>query len=183
MDKAMGPWHAPVAADDIPDGGLHVKLEASDAVMTALAQVAGVRSLAGLKAVFDLARRGKGVHVGGTVEADVGQTCVVTLEPIESQVREDIDLTFSPDVSVAAGETDGDFHSIGHMADEAEPPEPLVDGTIDLGAVATEFLLLGIDPYPRKEGAEFTAPGSDLAGEHPFAALAALKKPPDAPKS
>jgi hypothetical protein len=183
MDKAMSPWHAPVAVDDIPDSGLHVKLEASDAVMTALAQVAGVRSLARLKAVFDVARRGKGVHVGGTVEADVGQTCVVTLEPIESQVREDIDLTFSPDVSVAAGEADGDGHSIGHMPDEEEPPEPLVGGKVDLGAVASEFLMLGIDPYPRKEGAEFAAPSIDLAGEHPFAALAVLKKPPETPRS
>ncbi len=32
------------------------------------------------------------------------------------------------------------------------------DGTVDLGAIATEFFLLGIDPYPRKEGAEFEAP-------------------------
>ena len=29
---------------------------------------------------------------------------------------------------------------------------------VDLGAVATEFLLLGIDPYPRKPGAVFEAP-------------------------
>ena len=69
------------------------------------------------------------------------------------------------------------------MAEEAEPPEPLVGGTIDLGAVAVEFLMLGIDPYPRKEGAEFAAPSADLEGAHPFAALAALKKPPDAPRS
>ena len=183
MDKATSPWHASVAVDDIPDSGLHVELEAPDAVLAALAPIAGVRSLTGLKAVFDLARRGEAVHVGGTVEANVGQTCVVTLEPIESRVREDIDLTFSPDVSAAADQGDGDAHSIGHMADEEEPPEPLVGGTVDLGAVAAEFLMLGIDPYPRKEGAEFAAPSSDLAGEHPFAALAALKKPPDTPRS
>ena len=29
--------------------------------------------------------------------------------------------------------------------------------SIDLGALATEFLMLGIDPYPRKAGAEFAA--------------------------
>jgi hypothetical protein len=183
MDKAPSPWHVPVAVDDVPDSGLHVKLEASAAVMAALASVAGGRSLAGLKAVFDLTRRGKGVHVGGTVEADVGQTCVVTLEPIENRICEDIDVTFSPGVRAAAGEADGDFHNIGHMTDEPEPPEPLVGGTIDLGAVAAEFLMLGIEPYPRKEGAEFAAPGADIEGAHPFAALAALKKPPDAPKS
>ena len=50
-------------------------------------------------------------------------------------------------------------------------------GVIDLGAVATEFLILGIDPYPRKPGAVFAAPPAapGEAAEHPFAALAALK--------
>ena len=28
----------------------------------------------------------------------------------------------------------------------------LVGGTVDLGAIATEFLILGLDPYPRKTG-------------------------------
>ena len=57
-----------------------------------------------------------------------------------------------------------------------KPPEPLVDGKVDLGALATEFLMLGIDPYPRKAGAEFAPPKVEDAGEHPFAALAALEK-------
>ena len=60
---------------------------------------------------------------------------------------------------------------------DAEPPEPLIGGEVDLGAIVTEFLMLGIDPYPRKEGAEFEPPARhEDASEHPFAALAALKK-------
>ena len=39
----------------------------------------------------------------------------------------------------------------GQGADEG--PETLHGGVVDLGAVATEFLILGIDPYPRKPGA------------------------------
>jgi hypothetical protein len=42
--------------------------------------------------------------------------------------------------------------------------------------LATEFLILGIDPYPRKPGAEFAAPKAEDNREHPFAALEALKK-------
>jgi hypothetical protein len=58
-----------------------------------------------------------------------------------------------------------------------EPPESVMNGTIDLGALATEFLILGIDPYPRKEGVAFEAPvAGDDSAAHPFAALAALKK-------
>ena len=36
-----------------------------------------------------------------------------------------------------------------------DPPEPIVNGAIDLGALAAEFLMLGLDPYPRKPGAVF----------------------------
>ena len=57
-----------------------------------------------------------------------------------------------------------------------DPPEALHDGVIDLGAVAIEFLLLGIDPYPRKPGAVFDAPPAGDPTSHPFAALAALNK-------
>ena len=56
------------------------------------------------------------------------------------------------------------------------PPEPIVDGRLDLGALATEFLILGIDPYPRKPGAVFEAPSSADRDATAFAALAALKK-------
>jgi len=58
-----------------------------------------------------------------------------------------------------------------------EEPEPLVDGRIDLGAIATEFLVLGIDPHPRKRGVAFELPVVEADPDvHPFAALAALKK-------
>ncbi len=39
-----------------------------------------------------------------------------------------------------------------------DPPEPIVNGFIDLGQLAAEFLVLGLDPYPRKPGAEFVPP-------------------------
>jgi hypothetical protein len=53
-----------------------------------------------------------------------------------------------------------------------------LDGKLDLGAIATEFLLLAIDPYPRKPGAEFAPVKADDASAKPFAALEALKKRP-----
>jgi hypothetical protein len=41
--------------------------------------------------------------------------------------------------------------------------------------IATEFLLLAIDPYPRKPGAVFQPPVTEDNSAHPFASLAALK--------
>ena len=48
----------------------------------------------------------------------------------------------------------------------------MIDGRIDLGALAAEFFALGLDPYPRKPGAEFVAPPEPAPPDSPFAALA-----------
>jgi uncharacterized metal-binding protein YceD (DUF177 family) len=161
MEKT--PWSAPVAVYDIPEAGLHIEIEAPPAVREAVATLASVRELPRLSAIFDVTRRGAGAHVTGQVEALVGQTCVVSLEPIESKLDERIDVTFTPSTDAAT-------------SDDNDPPEPLVGGTVDLGAIATEFLLLAIDPYPRKEGVQFAAPKAEEGGERPFAALETLKK-------
>jgi len=58
------------------------------------------------------------------------------------------------------------------LADE-DDPDPVIDGKIDLGALATEFFALGLDPYPRKPGVEFVAPAESAPPDSPFAALAA----------
>ena len=161
--RSSAPWSVPVVAEDIPETGRHIEIEAPAEVRAALSKLAGLNDLTQLKAVFDLTKRGSGVHVAGQVSARVGQTCVVTLEPIENQVAEAIDLSFVPGAKVPK---------------TPEDPEPLIGGRLDLGAIATEFFLLGIDPYPRKADAKFTPPAGSDDGAHPFSALEALKKPP-----
>ncbi len=61
-----------------------------------------MRDLPHLSAVFDLTRRGGGVHVAGQVRARVGQTCVVTLEPLENDLDEPINVLFAPPLDAAA---------------------------------------------------------------------------------
>jgi hypothetical protein len=64
------------------------------------------------------------------------------------------------------------------MAELPDPPDPIIGGRIDLGALAAEFLSLGLDPYPRKPGVDFEAPEGDAPGEEsPFAALGKLRRP------
>jgi hypothetical protein len=177
MKKTESLWSVPVAVEDIPETGLHIEIEPTDAIRAELAKLAAIRALPRLSATFDLTRRGAGVHVAGQVRARVGQTCVVSLEPMESEVDETVDLLFAPGAAGAAKPGDGATEA--GMADaDAEPPEPLVNGRVDLGAIATEFLVLGIDPYPRKPDAEFSPPKVENGGASPFAALEALKKRP-----
>jgi hypothetical protein len=164
-------WSYPVSVADIPETGRRADIVADDRARAAIAKLAGVLALPRLEAGFDLLRQGAdGVRLAGRVLATVVQNCVVTLEPIESEIDEAVDLAYTGQPASAA-----DIAGLPE-ADASDPPEALHDGTIDLGAVATEFLLLGIDPYPRKPGAVFDAPPAGDPSSHPFAALAALNK-------
>jgi uncharacterized metal-binding protein YceD (DUF177 family) len=172
---AMVPWSVPIVATEVPDTGRHLELVPDEATRQAIAQEAGLVALPRLVATFDLARRGAdSLRVDGRVTATVIQNCVVTLEPIESEIDEPVELFFRPQPANQA-ETGEEVES-SHPFEGEEPPETLVNGMVDLGTIATEFLNLGIDPYPRKEGAVFDAPPAGDPASHPFAALAALKK-------
>ena len=65
--------------------------------------------------------------------------------------------------------------AVGDDLEAEDPPDPLVGDHIDLGAVAREFVALGLDPYPRKPGVVFAYEEDAPGEESPFARLAALK--------
>ena len=176
------PWRVPIAVAQIPETGLHREIEADHAVRNAVADVGSLREVLLVQASFDVTpERGGRFHVAGRVRARVGQTCVVTLEEIESDIDEPVDLVFAPPEQIP---------EMAALVDEAEdgddeapdPPEPIENGTIDLGRIATDALYLAVDPYPRKAGAVFE-PVVEAADpeDHPFAALKALKAEPKKP--
>lgn len=170
-DQPRSPWRVAVAVEDVPETGEHKALVADDATRLAIARVVGVRDLSRLEVNFDLARHGGGgLRVTGHVSATVGQNCVVTLEPLENEIEEDVNVLYTPAATAAA--TDEDTAAEPKWDD----PEPLIGGMIDLGALATEFLILGIDPYPRKPGAVFEPPRDQKPDAGPFAGLAGLMK-------
>ncbi len=173
------PWRVPVTVAQIPDTGLHRDIEADAAARAALADIAGLREIVSASASLDVTPKGGGrFHVSGRVRARVGQTCVVTLDPIENDIDEEIDLIFAPPEQIP---------EMADLVDEAaeseeeipDPPEPIQNGIIDLGRVATDALFLGIDPYPRRGDAVFEPlVVADDPEDHPFAALKALKLDP-----
>jgi uncharacterized metal-binding protein YceD (DUF177 family) len=179
MSKKQTPWrwHLPLAVQDVPEEGRHHHLVAEAPVRAGIAGMAGVPEILRLEAEIAAVRHGAdGLRVTGHVSATVAQTCVVTLEPMQSEIDEEIDVLYlrhPPEPGVWAGEADDEPGKVGD-----ERIEALADGAVDLGAIATEFLILGIDPYPRKADAVFAAPPADEPSSSPFAALAALKKAP-----
>jgi uncharacterized metal-binding protein YceD (DUF177 family) len=178
-DSKSDPWRVPVAVLQIPESGLHRELDADEAVRQAVADVAGLREVLSAHASLEVTPKGSGrFHVAGNIRARIGQTCVVTLDPIENEIDEPIDLIFAPPEQIPELADLVDDAAEG-TAETPDPPEPIVNGIIDLGRLATDALLLGIDPYPRKPDAvfehEITAPDPE---DHPFAALKALKAEP-----
>jgi Large ribosomal RNA subunit accumulation protein YceD len=166
MTKDRPLWSVPVRLEDVPTTGRRFDLRADEAIRAAVARSAGIPEVANLEAVFEVSRHGPdSLHVVGHVSAAVRQSCVVTLEPVANSIEESVDLVFERGMPRADPGPDGPEDAAG------EGPESLVDGTLDLGAVAVEFLMLGIDPYPRKPGAIFRAPISEDGGAGPFAAL------------
>jgi uncharacterized metal-binding protein YceD (DUF177 family) len=179
MIEKPDPWRVPVAVEKIPDTGLHRDLEADQATRDAVADVGRLRAVLSVRASLDVTpMRGGRFHVAGHVRARIGQTCVVTLEEMETDIDEPIDLIFAPPDQIP---------EMAALVDEAEesdedtpdPPEPIENGIIDLGRLATDALYLAVDPYPRKPDAVFEplveTPDPE---DHPFAALKALQVAP-----
>lgn len=187
-------WTYPLSVTDVlAEGGLDVELVADEAVRGRLAAENRLAGLAFLSAQLHVSRRGRGgLHVTGEVRSRATQTCVVTLEPFEATIVEQVDVEFEPARDTPAPETRkperrSDRKS-RHAAppieedeegmDDLDAPDPIVDGRIDLGALAVEFLTLGIDPYPRKPGVAFEEPKPEAGRASPFAGLAGLTDRP-----
>ena len=177
----------PLETKRVPEGGLDMTVTANDAERAGVAAELGLLHVAALEGTFEVERRSGGrFQVLGQVEATVTQTCVVTLEPFESTLEQPVDVTFAP----AQRDHDGAGRSNRSAAkrmviggagehDPDDPPDPMYDDTIDLGVVASEFLALALDPYPRKPGVSFDelTIGEDAAPKpSAFAALERLKE-------
>ncbi|HLH10361.1 MAG TPA: YceD family protein [Methylovirgula sp.] len=164
-----------VYIEDVPEQGLDLSISADPAARQALAEADGLAGIESLEADFHVARQGlETFNVSGTLRAKVTQVCVLSLEPFDSEIVEEIDVDFAPPSEAArAAESAGTIVGVPG-APERDPPDPLVDGTIDVGALAAEFLALGLDPYPKKPGVEFAPMTDPEEKDGPFDVLRKL---------
>jgi uncharacterized metal-binding protein YceD (DUF177 family) len=173
------PFSRVMRVDALPKEGQTVTIEANSAEREAVAAFLNLPSIEALSASLALMRSTNGcVRVTGAVHGELTQVCVVSLDPFPATVDEEIDVRFAPRAEEGASRRPAGEPETFSMTDEGEP-DPIVDGKIDLGALAAEFLALGLDPYPRKPGAAFEPPEEAEATVSPFSALAsrAQQKP------
>lgn len=172
----------PVKVGNISANAVSVHLEADERELHDLAALWRVLEVRSLKAELQLARWKKdGVRMKGRVQADIVQSCVVTLEPVESSIDEELEQIFVPEGSKLARIVTSETAEMVLDPEGPDLPEQFSGDTIDAGAVVTEFAALAIDPYPRKAGVEFADhlegdPAEKSGKPNPFAALKDWKK-------
>lgn len=159
---------------------LLVTLEADDKERQSLAQRWGVSSVEAVAAKLEVSRwKRDGVRVKGSVEARITQSCVVTLDPVISQIFETIEALFVPEGSRLARVETSDIGEMIVDAEGPDAPETYQGDTIDLAEICEEFIVLSIDPYPRLEGAEMppelNRSSAEEERESPFAGLSGFK--------
>lgn len=157
-------------ADLKPEGNV-ISVETTSEERSALAKFLGIPTIHQLSGEFKVTGNDRRATVRGEVRAAVEQVCTVSLDPFDCSIFEEVEVIFA-DADIIQAE-------FGHLSDpesELDIPDELIDGKIDLGALTAEFLALGLDPYPRKPGAEFTYNDDSDATESPFAALTGLKQ-------
>ncbi len=179
-EEAPPPISRVVRVDDIADGKRCI-VEASAAEREAIRALLGLVGLDRLhfEGTFNAEGQG-GFLLTGTLAAKLTQTCVVSLEPIETELETPVEIEFWPEAQV---------ERFAITADEAPSqesldwPEPIVDGKIDLGRAVYETFATSIDPYPRRESASFAwsegegESEAETRPDSPFAALSRLKTP------
>ena len=164
-----GPLSRPLAAAGLAETASTV--EADPEEREALARHLGLESLERLEARLHITPEDGMITVRGTLMAELTQSCVITLEPVKSRIEASIQRLYGPGETEGAGDEDVDL-----TLESDDPPDPIIDGVIDLGSAVSEQLALEIDPFPRAPGAGFGGYESEESGEEkPFAALGALK--------
>jgi hypothetical protein len=176
-----------VEVDEVPEGGLQIAVRADAAERAAVAKSAGLIDVESLEADLEIAKQGEAkFRVAGPLRARIVQTCVVNLDPFESDINAEVAADFVVKVAKTlprrgrappATELIEDLSQ--SFAAQLDAPDLIVDGRIDLGALVEEFLILSLDPYPRKpgvrfEGAEFSSSADEARS--PFAVLKHLKE-------
>lgn len=153
-------WSYLVNIEDIGDEPKIVKFTASERQRIDLARRLGVVSVEEANATVTLQHAGGGmIHAMGSLQASLTQSCVVTLAPVPDIIQEEFEGWFGDKasaVSFARAKSEREAkkaHVEAELLEESVDPEPIIGGKIDIGELATQYLSLSINPYPRAEGA------------------------------
>ncbi len=169
----------PVDVTRLSAAGTMINLTPTDAERAAIAARLGLISVDQLSGKIRVRpTMGREITAEGMVAAHVQQTCVVTGEALPTALEFSLLRRYSEDADALAGL---DVEEDELVDPDHDDPDPIENGTIDVGEAAVEELALQLPPYPRKpdvtfDGVVLSPPGAADQPENPFAKLEQLKK-------
>jgi len=157
---------------DVSEAGAEIVVAANAGQRTKFAQWAGVDAVERFDATVNLKRlSATRFSYEALLDANVVQSCVVTLEPVRSHIERTVSRVLQLVRRDTAHKRD---HEAAKLAGE-EGPEEVESPFFDLAAPLLEEFVLAIDPYPRAAGVVFESPVPEERAESPFAILRSLK--------
>lgn len=178
--ERLGPeFSRPYSPDSLGEDEVVERVEASATERSAVARRLSLVSLDRLAAVLRIRRSdGQGViSVAGRFEAEVTQTCVVSLQPLDRHLAEDFSVRYW--LAPADG---GETGTVDVDAAVDDPPETLGPDGLDLGETVVQQLAIALDPYPRGADAVLGTlewggkKGDEAVKESPFDGLKSLRR-------
>lgn len=141
-----------VRPSELVPGGARYALEAGETERAALARRFGLLAIESFSAEISLkwVAGDAFLRLRGRIRAVVVQSCVVTLEPVRSEIDQPIEILYRP-----GAKEDREVE-----IDPEKDVEPLEGDSLDIGEIAAEEMVLMLDPYPR-------APSASLDGAGP----------------
>jgi hypothetical protein len=171
-DPMNAPWSVIVRPFEVAPTQTVRRLEANEAERDRIRRALDLPGLEHLSAEVLLKPWFDGVEVSGSWEARFTQTCSVTVERLDQQLSGAFTVRVVPEGSIHAP-TDEQEMEVDLEA--PDPPDVSPDGSVDIADLVVEHFALEIDPFPRKEGVEFTPP-EPHPEDSPFAALRRLRR-------
>ncbi len=161
----------PVDVSRISSSPMKIELTADEKQRRALAERFKIISVDALTAEVNLKRVNRSqIRVRGSFDAEVTQTCVVSLEPFRDTVSDSFSVLFGENQTARPNE-----YEIELSMDEDEETDVAEDGKIDVGELVAEYLALSLNPFPRRPGASFSYETPREEKKSPFAALEKLR--------
>ncbi|ATP12286.1 metal-binding protein [Bartonella henselae] len=148
----------PISVRSLPNKGIRIHICADQQECAHLAKNHDLIEVKFCEGEFHvLPWKKRGVRVKGLLQARIVQLCVITLEPLENTLHENIEIVFVPeDSNLMKPKTSEDTGELFLDAEGLDTPEVFYGDKIDIGAVMEEFFELSINHYPRKEGAHMS---------------------------
>lgn len=165
---------------ELKSGSRTFELVMSDSDLAELAERFGLNAIRSLTAIVEIQDKGprQGVLLKGKIKADLDQHCVVSNDPVPSNIDTDLYLRL-----VGPEELERLDEAEAFLDPEADEYDALEGDEINLGEVVAQTVSMSLDQFPRKESADIKIkPNQDvtfneelLEKKNPFSALEKLR--------